>query len=189
MQSILQRSSSSSKGNNRNNYKNGKLPLLLTNYQSFGKPQRIKVLQGILLCAKREERMRFYGARSAENFLNEEAPREITAQKTCTVLIVLQHEEAPREATAQNTRTVLIVLQHEEPPREATAQDTRTVLIVLQHEEAPREATAQNTHAHSTDCTTTRQGVPGQSGDVGAYSSTICTTDTRQGIPGQFGDV
>ena len=31
------------------------------------------------------------------------------------LLIVLQHEEAPREITAQKTRTVLLVLQtHEE---------------------------------------------------------------------------
>ena len=72
-----------------------------------------------------------------------------------------------REATAQKTCTVLIVLQHEEAPREITAQKTRTVLIVLQQD----------------------KGGPGQLGDVGAYSSTICTTDTGGGGPGQSGDV
>ena len=81
--------------------------------------------------------------------------------------MILQYEEAPREATAQKTRTVLIVLQHEEAPREATARKTRTVLFVLQQD----------------------KGGPGQSGDVGAYSNTICTTDTREGGPGQSGDV
>ena len=50
-----------------------------------------------------------------------------------------------------------------------------------------REATAQK-NAHSTDCTTTREGHPEQLGDVGAYSSTICTTDTGGGGPGQSGD-
>ena len=30
-------------------------------------------------------------------------------------------------------------------------------------------------------------GGPGQSGDVGAYSSTICTTDTKEGVPDNRG--
>ena len=92
---------------------------------------------------------------------------EISAQKTRTVLIVLQHEEAPTEATAQKTRKVLIVPQHEEAPREATAQKTRTVLFVLQQD----------------------KGIPDNRGTSDPIALYICTTDTRQGHPGQSGDV
>ena len=63
--------------------------------------------------------------------------REATAQKTCTVLIVLQHEEASREATAQKTRTVLIVLQTQEEgvPDNRVTLDPIAVLFVLQTQE------------------------------------------------------
>ena len=62
--------------------------------------------------------------------------REATAQKTCTVLIVLQHEEASREATAQKTRTVLIVLQQDKGiPDNRETSEPIAVLFVLQTQE------------------------------------------------------
>ena len=59
--------------------------------------------------------------------------REITNQKTRTVLILLQHEVAPREITAQKTRTVLFVLQQDKgvPDNRGTSEPT-AVLFALQ---------------------------------------------------------
>ena len=98
------------------------------------------------------KKMIFYFARSAEKIF-EFAGRSPPKKKTFQIC---------REITAQKTRTVLIVLQTQEegiPDNRGTSEPI-AVLFVLQ---------------------TQRGGGPGQSGGIGAYSSTICTTDTGGG--------